>query len=196
MKLFNGPTSPFGRKVRVAALELEIPLEQETIAVTSAEFLDALNPLRQIPTLLLDDGTPIYDSDVITAYLATLSSKHDLYPDARRWGVLTRLSLANGLMEAVLQRFMEISRPEDERSPAFIARLEARIGRCARHFETLMAEIAGRPLAMDQIGLGCALEYMEFRYNDRWRSECPGLVAWLRDFGERPSMRETRPPPA
>lgn len=196
MRLFNGPTSPFGRKVSVVALELEVPLEQQVINVYAADFLDAVNPLRLIPTLVLDDGTAIYDSDVITEYLDSLSDKQDLYPAARRWQVLTHVALANGLMEAVLQRFMETQRPENERSCTFIAKLEARIERSIAHLEGLSGEIVVGPLAMDQIALGCALEYVAFRYGNAWRGDCPQLVDWLGPFASRPSMVMTRPDPA
>lgn len=196
MRLFNGPTSPFGRKVGVVTLELEISLEQQVINVYTADFLDALNPLRLIPTLVLDDGTALYDSDVITEYLDSLSDKRDLYPAARRWQVLTHVALANGLMEAVLQRFMETQRPEQERSPAFIAKLEARIERSIAHLEAISGEITGGPLAMDQIALGCALEYVGLRYGDGWRADCSRLVEWLDPFSQRPSMVATRPNPA
>ena len=67
MILYNGPTSPFGRTARVVSLELEIPVEERIIDVYAATFLDPLNPLRQIPTLVLDDGRAIYDSREICA---------------------------------------------------------------------------------------------------------------------------------
>lgn len=65
MILFNGPNTPFGRMALATALELGLKVENKVINVFDAEFLDAINPLRQIPTLLLDDGRAMFDSRVI-----------------------------------------------------------------------------------------------------------------------------------
>ena len=61
MQLFTNPASPFGRKVKVAALEtglfdrLELHNVQ-TSAVAPDPGLIADNPLGKIPCLVLDDG--------------------------------------------------------------------------------------------------------------------------------------------
>ena len=60
--LYNGPTSPFGRKCKIAALVLGIKHKEETINVYQSKFLDEYNPLRQIPTLIAN-GKVISDSD-------------------------------------------------------------------------------------------------------------------------------------
>ena len=57
--LYNGPTSPFGRKVKIVSLVHEINLEEKIINVYGADFLDKYNPLRKIPTLLVDN-LPIF----------------------------------------------------------------------------------------------------------------------------------------
>ena len=59
-----------------------------------------------------------------------------------------------------------------------------------------MEHLSG-PLDMGQIGVGCALDYMDFRaemggFAD-WRSGRPNLTAWASDFLERPAMVATRP---
>ena len=66
--LYNGPSSPFGRKTKITSLVQEITLEEKIIKVQEANFLDKHNPLRKIPTLLVDDLT-IIDSDNICIYL-------------------------------------------------------------------------------------------------------------------------------
>lgn len=54
--LSSGNTSPFGPMTRVVGLELGIPVDECQIDVYTAAFLDALNPLRQIPTLQTESG--------------------------------------------------------------------------------------------------------------------------------------------
>lgn len=193
MKLYTGPTSPFGRKVKVVALELGIDVGEATIEVATAEFLDALNPLRKIPTLVLDDGTVLHDSAVICAYLNAIGGDHDLVPAGERWAVETRVALANGLMEAVLQHRMEQARPDEEQSAGFIAKLEARVARVLPHLEASAPVIAAGSLRLDQIATACALEYVDFRHPHHWRATCPRLAAWLADFSRRPSMLASRP---
>ena len=58
MKLYSHPVSPFARKCRVIAHELGIKLE--IVHIESARKDDNLrkvNPLKQIPVLVLDDGS-------------------------------------------------------------------------------------------------------------------------------------------
>ena len=78
--LFTGPTSPFARMAQVVGTELGIAFESRTIDVYSAEFLDELNPLRQIPTLVIDGKTAIFDSRTIFAYFDAISGKSSFLP--------------------------------------------------------------------------------------------------------------------
>ena len=51
LTLYNGPTSPFGRKVKIVSIVQKIDLEEKIINVYEADFLDKSNPLRKNPTL-------------------------------------------------------------------------------------------------------------------------------------------------
>jgi len=192
LELMNGPTSPFGRTAKVAALELDIALEERIIDVYTADFLDRWNPLRQIPTLIVNGESAIYDSRNICAFFDALSARPTIFP-LDDWPHLTRVALANGIMEAGLQRRMEVMRPAEERSQSVIDKMEARIGRCLDHLERLAATISRGPLRMDQIAAACALEYTDYRFSGAWRARCPELARWLADFSRRPAMVESRP---
>jgi len=191
--LYGGPTSPFARMARVVSLELGSQVEERVIDVYTAEFLEAHNPLRQIPTLVTEAGTAIYDSRVICRYLDSTSGKPSLFPPEGRWDVETRWSLAIGVMEAGLQRRMESVRPEGEKSPGTISKLQTRIDRALLHLEGEAAAIREAGVRIDSIATAVALEYTDFRYATEWRAHCPGLSAWLEGFARRPSMRRTRP---
>ena len=70
MKLYSHPVSPFARKARIIAHELGIKLE--VVHIESARNdanLRQVNPLKQIPVLVLDDGSSLFDSPVICEYL-------------------------------------------------------------------------------------------------------------------------------
>ena len=85
MKLHWSPRSPFVRKVMVFAHETGL-VERLTCVRTvvamktpNAALLPD-NPLSKIPTLLQDDGAPLYDSAVICEYLDTLHDRTKLFP--------------------------------------------------------------------------------------------------------------------
>jgi len=193
MILFNGPTSPFGRMARAVSLELALAVEEKVIDVYTAEFLDARNPLRQIPTLLLANGDAIYDSRVICAYFDSISGRPSLLPANDRWGIEVRTALAVGLMEAGLQRRMEIVRPEGEKSASVIAKLEQRMDRAVDRLESLSGKIAAGGIRMDQIATACALEYTDLRRGPDWRRRCPRLSEWLGQIAQRDCMVATQP---
>jgi glutathione S-transferase len=191
--LYNGPTSPFGRMTRVVAHELAVAIEERVIDVYTAEFLDAVNPLRQIPTLVTEAGQAIYDSRVICRYLDALFGKARLIPSARQWEIETRWALAIGVMEAGLQRRMEILRPAGEKSSGVISKLEIRIDRGIAQLEREADAFRNDAVRMDSIAIAVALEYTDFRYTTEWHTRCPKLNAWLEGFARRPSMMQTRP---
>lgn len=191
--LYNGPTSPFGRMARVVSLELEVAVEERVIDVYNAEFLDAVNPLRQIPTLVTEGGEALYDSRVICMYFDSVSGKGSLIAPERGWEIETRWALALGVMEAGLQRRMEIIRPEGEKSPGNIAKLEVRIDRALAHLERESEAFRYDGVRIDSIAIAVALEYTDFRYTTEWRQRCPRLSGWLEAFARRPSMVRTRP---
>ena len=132
--LYNGPNSPFGRKTKITSLVQEITLEEKIIKVQEANFLDKHNPLRKIPTLLVDDLT-IIDSDNICIYLDSISKKKTLFPKKEYFKIISMISVANGLTESVLERRMEKIRPNNEQSNNFINKQEIRISRTIKWIE-------------------------------------------------------------
>ncbi|MBX9964105.1 MAG: glutathione S-transferase N-terminal domain-containing protein [Burkholderiales bacterium] len=191
--LYNGPTSPFGRMTRVVGLELGIPVEERQIDVYTAEFLDPLNPLRQIPTLETESGEVLYDSRVICRWFDSISDHRKMIPTEQQWEVERRWALAIGVMEAGLLRRMEVVRPEGEKSATQIAKLEVRIGRALDRLEQEAPALRDAGVRMDAVATAVALEYTDFRFTRDWRSRCPSLDAWLAPFSARPSLVQTRP---
>jgi glutathione S-transferase len=192
MKLYSSGGSPFARKAVIVAREHEIALDIEPINVFEATFLDGLNPLRMIPTLVLDDGSALYDSQVICLYLDDIAKKPTLYPDRERWSWQTRASLAHGLTEASVALRLQQVLPENERSKTQIDRFSARIERAIDALEA-DARLAEGPLRIDQIAAACALGHVDFRHTRDWRVRCPRLAAWFESFSRRPSLLATVP---
>ena len=190
--LYNGPNSPFGRKTKITSLVQEITLEEKIIKVQEANFLDKHNPLRKIPTLLVNDLT-IIDSDNICIYLDSISKKKTLFPKKEYFKIISMISIANGLMESVLERRMEKIRPNNEQSNNFINKQEIRISRTIKWIENNWNNYEENYLTMDQIAIACSLEYTNFRLNNQWEKDCPKLIKWLVDFRKKDFMKSTIP---
>jgi glutathione S-transferase len=202
MKLHTNPASPFGRKVKVAAIEIGLFERLElanlqTSPLASDPGLRADNPLGKIPCLVLDDGSALYDSRVICEYLDSLHDGPRLFPEstAARWTALRRQALGDGIAEAaLLARYETFLRPEELRWPGWV---EAQLGKARHAIDRLEAEaeeLAGR-VDIGTISLACALGYIDFRHPGLdWRSGHPELAAWFKAMAARPSMTGTAPP--
>ena len=102
-------------------------------------------------------------------------------------------SLANGLMEAVLERFMEISRPDHEQSKKFINKLETRALRTINWLENNWNNYNEEYLTMDQIAVACALDYTSFRFTNKWKNDRSNLDKWFNNFLKNDFMESTSP---
>lgn len=200
MKLFHAAASPFARKVRVVLHETgqaaEVEMVEATVSPLDAGTLPlGHNPLGKIPTLERPDGPALYDSRVICRYLAHRAGG-GLYPaPPRLWETLTLEATADGICDAaILMVYEGRTRPEERRSPDWVAAQWTKVARAlAAVEERWMSHLAG-PLDAAQIAMGCALGYLDLRHGDRdWRSGHPALTAWEAKFAQRAAMQATRP---
>ena len=191
--LYNGPNSPFGRKTKITAIIQEIQVEEKIIQVQEAEFLDNFNPLRKIPTLVIENNQTIIDSDNICLYFDKISNKKTLYDKKNYWEIMSTISVANGLMEAVLERRMELIRPLNEQSKNFIDKQEIRVFRTINWIEKNWNNFMNNKISMDQISVACALEYTKFRFSNNWEKDCNKLSIWLEEFNKNEFMNLTIP---
>jgi glutathione S-transferase len=205
MTLHHSPTSPYVRKVMVLLHETG-QLGAVTLIHAVGTPIDpgsmpiGANPLGKIPALERPEGCTLYDSRVITRYLASLPSTGPvLYPEGPvLWEVLTLEATADGILDAaVLMRYETALRVTEYQHAAWIEGQWAKIARSLDALESRwMAHLAG-PLRMGQIAIGCALGYLDLRHAERdWRSGRPLLADWYAGFAARPSMRATIPPEA
>jgi glutathione S-transferase len=198
MRLIGSPTSPFVRKVRVLASEMGIEGRIAFEAVDLADpaiDLPAYNPMRKVPTLVLADGTALFDSAVICDFLLHRFGEAPRLPadEGRRWRSRTTEAVADGLLEAGLLARYEGQRAAGERSPAWA---DKQMGAVARCIDWLDCNGAWReaPVDIGQIAAGCALGWLDFRFPGHgWKSRHPGLAAWQAEFARQPSMAATDP---
>ena len=192
LTLYNGPNSPFGRKAKITAIFHKIQLEEKIIKVQESEFLDNFNPLRKIPTLVINNNQTIIDSDNICLYFDEISSIETLFKKENYWQIMSTISVANGIMESVLERRMELIRPSNEQSKGFINKQEIRTFRTINWLEKNWDNYK-KTISMDQIAIAVALEYTKFRFTDSWSKDCQKLNEWLSDFNGNDFMKLTIP---
>ena len=192
LTLYNGPNSPFGRKAKITSIFHKIQLEEKIIKVQESEFLDNFNPLRKIPTLVINNNQTIIDSDNICLYFDEISSIETLFKKENYWQIMSTISVANGIMESVLERRMELIRPSNEQSKGFINKQEIRTFRTINWLEKNWDNYQ-KKVSMDQIAIAVALEYTKFRFTDSWSKDCQKLNEWLSDFNSNDFMKLTIP---
>lgn len=201
MKLFHSFASPFVRKVLVSAHELGVAgaIEVVTVGTTPVSpdaSLATSNPLAKLPTLVLDDGSTLFDSPVICEYLDTTHGARRLVPAAgpERWRVRRTEALADGVLDAaVLIRYETHLRPEPLRWADWIDQQSEKV---RRSLDLLEGEVDtwGAELDLGQIAVACALGYLDFRQPvSGHRDGRPRLLAWYERFRQRASMQATEP---
>ena len=197
MRIFYTPTSPFVRKVLVAAHELGVPLETELLRpspLAPDATLSRSNPLSKIPALVLDDGTTLYDSPVICEYLDVTHGPR-LIPTAGpdRWRVLRCQALCDGILDAAILIFYErANRPPELHWEPWIS---GQTGKVEQGLDALEQEVARfGTVDLAQICAAVALGWLEFRRPiGDIRPGRSRLFAWYDEFLTRPSMQATMP---
>jgi glutathione S-transferase len=201
MKLYISPQSPFARKVRVVARETGLAARIEEVVATVSPIkanaeVGRSNPLMKIPTLVLDDGSALFDSPVICEYLDSLHGGRQLFPaaGAARWTALKLQAAGDGILDAgILARYETVLRPKELQWADWKAGQREKWQAGLDLLERESAALAGEP-TIGSITAACALGWLDFRYGDEdWRASRPALARWYEGFAVRPSMRATAP---
>jgi len=204
MKLLGSVPSPYTRKVRIVLAEKKIDCDFESVDVNPPENpVNAHNPLGKVPTLVLDDGTALFDSRVIVEFLDSVSPIARLIPDDNRERVAVRRweALADGALDAGLLIRYESLRPKKEQGAAWTNK---QVGKLKRGLATIAAELGDKPFChgdrytLADIAVGCCLGWVEFRKpaGIEWRGEYANLARLYDRLMERPAFADTAPPKA
>ena len=196
MTLHWSPRSPYVRKVMIAAHELGLADRLDRVrtvvgGTTPHLGLMEQNPLGKLPTLVLDDGTVIYDSYVIIEYLDTLAGGGKLVPPDghARITELRWHALGNGMLDILLQWLGERGRPEERQSPAHIELWRGKIHAAVDSLDQEAEPLSAAPFGIGQIAIGVALGYLDFRFAaEQWRDGHESLADWYETFLRRPSV--------
>ena len=197
-RLYFNLTSPYARKVRVAVIEAGLEGRVEPVECdpwASPPELIAVTPLSKVPALVTADGLLVTESETIVHALDALAGGHRLLPadPAQRLHTLARSALAQGLIDASFVSVLEGRRPEPRRWADWVARQHAAIVRALDHVERRF-DLAEDRFDAGDIGLACALGYLDFRLPAiDWRRQHPRQATWFEAVAMRPSMQRTRP---
>jgi glutathione S-transferase len=198
MKLLGSHRSPYVRKALVVASEtglrdlIELELHSVHLAAHVPEVM-AVNPLNKIPTLVLDDGSILYDSLVICDFLAWTAGREDLLPSDRaaRFPVLKRHALANGLIDLAIMRLVEGAKPSERQWPEVVVACDVKMAAVLDCLERESVALGREGCTLGTLTTAVALNYLDFRFSFLdWRRLRPKLAAWHRDFVARPSLAE------
>ena len=198
MKLHWSPKSPYVRKVMICAHELgctdQLTLVRSVAAMLKpnpAIMLD--NPLNKIPTLILDDGSTLFDSRVICEYLNEQYAGTLFPKEARaKWQALRWQAFGDGLLDALI--LWRNEREREEPLGTLIDAFQTKTLASLAQLELETDALESATFAIGHITLCCALEYMDYRFDAfGWRLKAPKLAAWHAQLAARHSIQITRP---
>ena len=121
MLLYNSPVSGNCYKVRLLCAQLGLPLELRNLDVLDRsdrpQVIGDLNAALRVPTIVLDDGRPLAESNAIIDYLAegTIYMPTDRYQRAQvlAWQFFEQYEIEPNLAVARFYKLFEIE-PSDE----------------------------------------------------------------------------------
>lgn len=198
MKLHWSPKSPYVRKVMICAHELGLLPKIELVRSVAAMLkpnpaIMADNPLSKIPTLVREDGLTLFDSVVICEYLND-QANGTLFPlegDAR-WQTLRWHALGDGLLDALI--LWRNEREREQPLQALLDAFELKTRACLELLDQEAEVLGGAPFSIGHVTLGCALDYIDYRFDTLgWRELAPRLAHWFETLRARPSFHCTEP---
>ena len=209
MKLFYTPIHAFIHKSLVVIAEKGLanqvtfvptfPFRNADMEVTRGLYpMTDINPLGKVPTLTLDDGTPLYGSQTVVEYLDSLGSGPLLFPAsaAQRWDALRRLALGDTVFELTVQMSMEGRTPDADPRPGLYDWLQPKIEAA---FDVMNEDVQRNPgFDIGQVGFLQGISYAARNYaansddplypNFDWQKGRQALRDWFEETQQRPSV--------
>ena len=168
MILIGQYDSPFVRRVAIALRLYGLAFEHRPWSTFGdADKIAPYNPLRRVPTLVLDDGEALIESTAILDYLDELVGPEKAMiagsgPERRRG--LKICALATGLADKAVSLVYERVLRKDHPSEIWVARCRVQIGGVLDALEKARAPIAspfwsGVAIGHADIAVACALRF-------------------------------------
>ncbi len=184
MKLLCSSASPYVSKVAMAAKHCGIDVEKVNVDPSNGDpQLDAANPLSKIPCLVLNDGTGIYDSRVITRYLDRISGGK-LFPKTDPDLLIAERmeALCDGMNDVTVGYMYELRyHPEEKVHQPWLDRLWGKAERALDELATSLPP-SGANITIGSIALASSLGYLDLRFAGKWQAGRSTLVDWQKAF--------------
>jgi glutathione S-transferase len=202
MQLLANTTSPFVRMARIAMIEKGLDVEPTLVDPWADDArLRAANAATRVPTLVLDDGTPLTEALLIVQWLQATRPAPDwpclVGPAAGAAGVLSRAGIALGAIEAAVITIItrKVTAPAlfDE-TPVGLRRRRSMVEGMQRLEAQAGAIATGGTPTLDAIAAVTLHDYQQLRFADQpWLPATPRLQALAAAWHARPSFSKTRP---
>jgi glutathione S-transferase len=168
MFLIGQYDSPFVRRVAIALRLYDLPFEHRPWSTFGeGDKIAPYNPLRRVPTLVLDGGEALIESTAILDYLDEMVGPEkamiaETGPDRRRG--LRICALATGLGDKAVSLLYERVLRKDHQSKIWVERCEAQIGGVLEVLEKERAAIPslywfGQRIGHADIAVACVLRF-------------------------------------
>jgi glutathione S-transferase len=192
LKLLHAQNSPYARRARLAARFSGLEIEELDVSKDekARDALVGAGPSAKIPGLLLDDGTCLCESLIITSYLNRQSGGKLMTDDPK---LLEIEGIGSVLIDATYKRSKERLSEDGAPSPTVLKTETDRIARC---YDALNERLSGKAadINLATIAAVSGLGYANWRgAEDNWRDGRPGLAAWYDAMMENKDIAESAP---
>jgi len=201
LKLFEHPLSPYARKVKIVLEHAGIPYQRVFVNPLAPDpealrQFAAASPRLEVPCLVDDDGTAVFDSTVMLEYIEEKWPERSTQPasPAERARVRMLEELCDTELEAVNWGLMEIrffKRADGAEADAILARAGSQL---ARLWARLDRELDGRKwMNGDRYGRGDASVYPHITGSSFFGAPLDAkygrLAAWAVRCAEEPAVK-------
>jgi glutathione S-transferase len=208
MKLYHSASSPNSRRVRIFVAEKGLSIPLITVDLGKGEQHSdgyrGINPRRVVPTLVLEDGTPIGEVPAICRYIEETHPTPPLLGETAKekaqvsmWERRAELEGFAAVMEAIRNsapglKGRAIAGPHDyEQIPELVERSKLRVQNFFADFDDRLREaafVAGQRFSVADITTLVTVDFaakaINFPVPDKHRS----LKRWYDAISSRPSM--------
>lgn len=195
--------SPFVRRTAVVLKTLGIDYELKSLSTAEDRAeIGKFNPVGRVPSLVLDDGETLIDSQAIIDYLLEIGdSEHRLLaPSGKdRRAVLKISAIAQGAMEkAVSSAYERNRRPKEKVFQGWVDQVEGQSAGGLAALESLAAAggdwLHGDHMTLADINAVCAYDFIGRAVPRLVKGNAyPALASFVARCNELPAFAETQP---
>lgn len=199
LTLRSSSTSPFGRKVKVAAL---VTGHKSKLTIVNSDTMSADDPLRRdnplgkIPCLLLPDGMTVYDSRVIIEWLDHDAGGGKVIPKEwpKKLAALKLQALGDGIMDAAILLLYEGRfRDAEKHETRWLDHQRGKVERGLAALEADPPQVSATP-DVGTLTVACMLDWLDFRFSTLASGKYPKLATFLAGMNKgMPHFADSKP---